>query len=1192
MGSLQSKRGDDEGETIGTTPLSYNQSIKSNSYIASYFQDPAVMDDVVKSLAALPTTSSFILIFPQTSTVVPTTTRFNKYQFSFYSIEHTIYSDMTLDFSNNQLSSPGSNFYLGDLVHTAEYAIDNTLAIKTIDSTLFTISQLSPFSATSVKWTTVHAKSYKESLNTSTLASDYFMVYFKPKTLAEAYKHIISISDRSNTAAIYDLSTLNDVSLKYIADNKNIDIKILKEKIYYTHGTSNGAIVTFGNITFGLDGSSANVNVTNNKWVYTNPLLGSVGTNYKLKSGDIYFELFLNIGPAQWTTSYNYDLVVAKLDQTQLKILAYILNGSGSKSYIFAIPNGSSLVLPSSFKTVAYETTLYVYKFAEERIKVSFSKGDLTEYDLSFNGTTFKTFQDYSNSIYNVVPLNGPTFKMSNVLFLKYEQISYVKPPNSISLMYAPNVKYGKIVSILSNLGENVFIFSTDKPGVIERKQVKSSALSNGYLYSLTSDPGVVAVEGTLFSIKYNTSKYTISFDVNKVGDLTILSKNQEGAQLTSNDIPYLNADGLNIYDSTANVRAIPINCAMFNFNKLRITNPSIENQYIIDSSSNNPNIYISIANLENKDAIDMARASMDEFYRGGGRNIACNFTNAPTFSKPTPDDLIGGDETTLQVLGKTIVSAKTATSDVINLNFNSVGTKDFEKIIRIDTNSIFENVPGTTLIIGDTPTITPWRGALFKGTLQTIFHVKGKLLEVVKFFKSVTLTREQDFFFIVELEDVSNVFLPEAINNGFNISQVNSKKMIMSSKKIVSFGSRYSILDNVIFSFDEMDEAIVFNNDEFRPGKHKIYIDNLAIGSSVISLKRCLLLDPIVQARVFGASKYFDNVLPLCVLENCEDMEIDSLLMSLEFVTSPLHIFIIIRQPNQPPFSSTVAGFQNIVEFRQILNVVILMKKFPGTSIVQSIINDDITKVLITAKTSYFKFGICTNKNRTLYVSSATQLERQYALDFIVNYKVGQEYSKTLKVLLNERTKVIKDFVDYRDFDASIFPVLNNHIINQNSTIIFLPNILKNITGEVALYRIGFDNFSYLEDAVLRLNNPYKGIILSYSHDFILPTQGESFSIMVDKKDIIFDTKKFLQITPKVIFYGDLEQNDGTTFKFVGSKLRFHITELDNIKMDTYDVRITSNNLFTASGVQITNIDETYGLGKFNVASMSAKTG
>lgn len=1157
MGSTQSKNANEDGEI--NTPLNYNVNMPSNAFISVLFENDSSFKDVVASLLVLPQTSFFIMIFPgELKSTLPT--GFFLQNAVMKNEKFTIISNIELSVDAEKITSDiGPTIYFGTTAnYISEFSLDDSLKISTLNKNLFKIISDSPFQDLSSKWCTSIQKSIQSAVNTTALSSQYFITHFTPKKFEDAIKHIYTLKERTNVCAIYRLDSLSDIELQYIIKNVPT-LKLFAEKIYFINGIISPNLITFAGVKISPTNiSSADVLVSDGGLFTSNILIGgTIKGEYILGSRDTCFEIYKDLGSAKWTTSLSYNLVIAKLTSSEFKLLAYLANGFGNKDFIFSI-DGADINLPQIFKTKKVGNTLYIYKYAEDVINVSFNNDSLENVDITFSGSTVKTFIDYSATTRNLCPLIGPSFTMNKVMYIKYEPIRYTIPNGSFLMLYGKDLGYQKAVSILQTLKSRVIVATNNPVTGINKVDVNIHSFNNKYYYSLKSSNVDITNDGKLTVNRSHVYKLDI--------DLQMLSEQTRNAEISNSGQYYINGDQLNIFNNEENIQGLPISTSSFLFNMTKISSPDLLSSYISDAANDFPRIIVSFINITNESIMELCRAKLASFYNGGGKNIACIF---PTGDIITPSidtyiKLVNGKSLNLFEKIQLGLNNKN-TGDTAVLASNEFSTLDLSHVLAVDRQSVFKDVHGTTLSFSLTPTSRAGNNTpLYRGTIPAIFNLKGELLEIMHFINN-EIKYVTSFACLVTFSGVTNKWIEEFLkrkSNSFKVKTIADNRVLFSTQDMVEISlGRFSILGNVILDLDTTlaENTINITDDVITSSRHKIYVQDMStIGYPNIKLSRCLLLNSITDTVISGAGVYFNNIIPICILPHCEDLELDAILMTLEEAKLPQMIVISIRN-NEEKFKSIRMNSLKNIFFSQVFNLVILCRTYAGT-LIEAFARTDNELVDIWIKSenrNYFKFGI-SRSSQTFSDVTIDNIERKYHLDFIVNKYKGEIYSEDLKVLLNVRAKVQKAFIKINNLDSDIFPVLSKHITNANNFICFMPDLISYEPKPHQIYSISDPQLTFFETAVLMKERvpTIAAIILKYEKQTFPMTQtSEKISFVVKGKTITFDTSKFYQLSNKCWVYGDIIQNeDNVVYKFDGSNTPFIFTP--NLSTNKYSTK------------------------------------
>lgn len=1147
MGSAQSKNQNEDGEI--NTPLNYNVNMPSNAFISVLFENDSSFKDVVASLLVLPQTSFFTLIFPgELKSTLPT--GFFLKNAVIKNEKFTIISNIELSVDAEKITSDiGPTLYFGTTSnYISEFSLDDSLNISTLNKSLFKIITGSPFNDLSSKWCISIQKSIQSAVNTTTLSSQYFITNFTPKKFEDAIKHIYTLKERINVCAIYRLELLSDIELQYII-KKVPDLKLFSNKIYFINGIISSNLITFAGVKISPTNLSSADVLVSDKGLFTSNILigGTIQGEYILGSKDTCFEIYKDLGSAKWTTSLSYNLVIAKLTSSEFKLLAYLANGFGNKDFIFSIDR-VDITLPSTFKTKKVGGTLYVYKYAEDVINVSFNNDSLESVDISFSGSTVQTFIDYSATTRNLCPLIGPSFTMNKVMYIKYEPIRYTIPNGSFLMLYGKDLGYQKAVSILQTLKSRVIV-ATDNPVIgIKKGDVDIRSFNKKYYYSLVSSNVDITNNG-LLSVN-GSSSYRLD------NDLQLLSDNTRNGELSNSGQYYINNDQLNIFNNEEDIQGLPVSTSSFLFNMKRISSPELLLSYINDAANNFPRIIVSFINITNQSIIELCKAKLESFYNGGGKNIACVFPSGDviTPSIDTYIKLVNGKSLNLFERVQLGLNNKSQ-GDTAVLASNEFSTLDLSNVLAVDRQSIFEDVPGTTISFSITTISRAGNNIpLYRGAIPSIFNLKGEFLEVMHFINN-EIKDVTSFACLVTFSGVTNRWLGEFIKqkspNIFKVKTIANNRVLFSTKEMVEFSlGRFSVLGNVILDLDTTlaENTINITYDVITASKHKVYVQDMpTTGYQNITLSRCLLLNSITDTVISGAGVYFNNIIPTCILPHCEDLELDAILMTLEEVKIPQIIIISIRNNEEKFTSIRMNNLQNTT-FTQLSNIVMLFRTYAGT-LIEAVPKPDSGVVEIWIKSSnanYFKFGISTT-SQTFSDVTINNIESKYHLDFIVNKYKGESYSDDLKVLLNVRSKVQNAFIKISHLDSDIFPVLSKHASTSNNYICFLADLVSYKLNIHQMFNITDPILTFFEYAVLVKERvpSIAAIILKYENQTFPTTQSsEKFSFVVGNKTITFDMSKFYQLSNKCWLYGDIIQNeDNVVYKFAGSDTPFIFT-------------------------------------------------
>lgn len=1141
MGSAQSTNENEDGEV--SAPLNYNANMPSNAFICVLFENDSSFTDVVASLLVLPQTSYFIMIFPGELKASMPSGFFLKGAV-IKNEKFTIISNLELSVDAEKITSDiGPTVYYGTTTnYIAEFFLDDSLQIRSLNNNLFKIIAGSPFQDVSSKWCTSIQKSMQASVNTTALASQYFITHFSPKNFEDAIKHIYTLKERLNVCAIYRLDLLSAIELQYIIQHVP-NLQLFAQKIYFINGTLSSNLITFAGVKISPTNASTDVSVSD-LGLFTSSILlgGTIKGEYILGTKDTCFEIYKDLGSAKWTTSLSYNLVIAKLTPAEFKILAYLANGFGNKDFIFSI-DGVDITLPSIFKTKKVGNTLYIYKYSEDDINVSFDNTSLESVDISFSGSTVKTFIDYSATTRNLCPLIGPSFTMNKVMYIKYEPIRYTIPDGSFVMIYGKDLDYPKSVSILQTLKSNAIV-ATDKPVTgIQKANVDQQQFNKKYYYSLKSSKVVVTSDGYL--TVNMSSQYRLD------DDLKLLAENKDNAEISNSGQYYINGDQLNIFNIDEAVQGLPISTSAFLFNHAKKSVPELTSSYINDAASNTPRIIVSFINITNSDTIALCKATLETFYNGGGKNIACVFATGEVIT-PHNDEfikLVNGKSLKLFDTIQLGLKSKN-TNDTAVLAFNEFSTLDISHVLAVDREAVFRDIPGTTLLCSMTPvtravTNTP----LYRGAIPTIFNLNGELLDVMHFINNEIKDVTQ-FACLVTFTGVTNKWIGEFLKQKsavFKVKTINDNRVLFSTQNMVEFTvGRFSILGNVILDLETSlaENTINITDNVITAQKHKIYVQDLTTsGYQNIKVSRCLLLNAITDTVIAGAGLYFNSIIPVCILPHCEDLELDAILMTLEEAKLPQLLIVSIRNDDKKFTSIRMNDLQHTT-FTQLNNLVILFRTYAGTYLDVFLNRNEIHEIWIKSDNkNYFKFGISLT-SQTFADITINNIESKHHLDFIINKFTGDRYSDNYKALLNVRVKVQNEFIKINHLDTDIFPVFSQFIKNTNAYVCFLSDLYTTSYPRHQIFDITDPQLTFFEAAVLmkhRMPN-ISTIILKYDKQTFPPMQSsEQFSFIVNNQSIKFDTADFYRLSDTCWVYGDIVQNeDNVVFKFADSNTQF----------------------------------------------------
>lgn len=1129
MGNSLSNNNNNKEETSNL--LKYNTSLPSNSYVTSFVPDDADVDKIFASLENLPTTSFFTMIFKSTLSKSPPT-GFSLIKFTFNTTNYTVLSNSSATYSNYTLKINNTlSFYFkqSSVTVVAEFTIENNVFKSLDNGGVFTVTNDSIFVDLNSLSTAIVRKTTSSVIASTALATSNFAIYIEPTSFKSAYTHIRTCESRNTVCVMYDLKKLTSDQIKYIVEHSTLQLAY--DQVYCLGATYKNSVFNFADVTISLKSpNTANISFESSQFK-TQPIIGTnVGRNFVISSGDYYCEIFKDVGPSRWTTSENFNMVIAKVAPSEYKIFAYLNNDSSfAKYFIFIIENNPSFVLPSKFKVTTVGSFKYVHHYPD-KIKVGFSNEAVTDVDIKFTGASFSTF--ITKTTKNVNPIDGPTFTMKNVSFLRFEAIKYDIPATSLMLLYSPQSTYEKCCNMLAELDYAVII-SKIAPGSIKKTTVNSK-VNNGYYYYYKS--------------KYNFSTNPFKFDISSSYDigidgankhLVVYSTFKEGASETRSGVFYKIIDSLNIQEISESVRSIPTSSAAFLINIQIISTPIIENKYIADASNVNPQTIVSILNTKDQSLLSLCNSSIDIFYNGDGRNIVL-YSNE--LKLPKDDSIFQKVTDTVFKAFDTTMTFESETTD-IQFGHLKILAKDISRLVRIDTTSIFRGVPGTTFIFQkDKINMSSLNPPLYMGGIGAVYNIKGSFIDIARFLISeLNLTRE--FLYIVTLTDVSSPTLFETISGGRPLyhKYINDKRILVSSNTIVSLGLlKFSALNNTIVSLDPNDKKssiyLEDNGSISNDTDIRCYIENIDYDGSVV-IERCLILQSIVNAVFTGAFQYFNSVTPIAILPHCSDLELNALLMAMEVTKINQMIIICIRDYEQPFFKAVKYVESNpLVKFTQLKNIVVLQKQIVDVNITTSWIsnkNGSYGRFQFSNVRNYFKFGITSTEDVFSNINTSN-IESQMQIDFLLNKFQGIEYDDTYKVVLNTRVEIIPDFIRVSNFSDSIFPTFNRH---NKRFITFLPDTFWISANRGVLIHIEADNkYTFLEEALLYYMRGYF-VILYYEAPLRLPVVPESFDFNVDYEKRHFSTASFYKVSDQVYICGDILINDRNfIFKFKNS--------------------------------------------------------
>lgn len=1109
----------------------YNTSLPSNSYVTSFVPDDADVDKIFASLGNLPTTSFFTMIFKSTLSKSPPN-GFNVTKFTFNTTNYTVLSNSSAAYSNYTLKINNTlSFYFkqSSVTVVAEFTIENDVFKSLDNGGVFTVTNDSIFVDLNSLSTAIVRKSTSSVIASTALTTSNFAIYIAPTSFKSAYTHIRTCESRNTVCVMYDLKKLTADQIKYIVEHSTLQLAY--DQIYCLGATYKNSLFNFADVTISLKPSNtANITFETTQFK-TQPIIGTnVGRNFVISSGDYYCEIFKDVGPSRWTTSENYNMVIAKVAPSEYKIFAYLNNDSSfAKYFIFIIENNPSFVLPSKFKITTVGSFKYVHYYPD-RIKVGFSDELVADVDIKFTGANFSTF--ITKTTKNVNPIDGPTFTMKNVSFLRFEAIKYDIPATGFMLLYSPQSTYEKCCNMLAELDYAVII-SKSAPGSIKKTTVDSKVKDDYHYY---------------YKSKYNFSTYPFVFDRSSSYDigidgankhLVIYTTSKPGASETRSGIFYKITDSLNIQEMSESVRGIPTSSAAFLINRQIIFAPVIENKYIADASNVNPQTIVSILNTTDQALLSLCNSSIDIFYNGGGRNIVL-YSNELKLPK---------NDSIFQKVNDTVFKAFDTTmtfgSEAADIKFGhlKISAKDISRMVRVDTTSIFRGIPGTTFIFQkDKINATSLNPPLYMGGIAAVYNIKGSFLDIARFLiTELNLTRE--FLYIVNLIDISSPTLFETIAGGRPLyhKYINDKQILVSSSSIVSLGLlKFSALNNTIVSLDPNDrKSSIYLEDDgsiSNDADIRCYIENIDYDGSVV-IERCLILQSIVNTVFTGAFQYFNSVTPIAILSHCSDLELNALLMAMEVTKINQMIIICIRDYEQPFFKAVKYVESNpLVKFTQLKNIVVLQKQIIDVNISPSwktTANGSYGRFQFSNIRNYFKFGITSTEDRFSNIDTSN-IESQMQIDFLLNKYRGIEYDDKYKVVLNTRVEIIPDFIRISNFSDSIFPTFTRH---NKRFITFLPDTTWIVTVKGVLIHINADNkYTFLEEAIIYYLRGFF-VILYYDAPLKLPVVPESFDFNVDYEKRHFSTASFYKVSDQVYICGDIQINDRNfIFKFTNS--------------------------------------------------------
>ncbi len=379
MGSSISKSNEQKGssgKTSTLTPLKFNRSSTSNANIICMTTGTQeLLDKVVQSISALPSTSYFTLIFKSSTELTISTTALKVFTDSYKDNNYTFISTLEIkSLGNGKYRVPRENqsllpidFSVGDDTTDVEFVITD-LNLTIINE--LCKSDVYPFSDVSGKSVAIPVASPVNVNNKSGLYP--YFVYYNVTKLKVGIDHFNTVKLRTNVCVVYKIN--DDEIGKYFKKYTQYYLEQASVTNTFTsqylvlYGLISSDVVTYNGKKLSLTGmgSSSDFYLDNKTIKPILEISGATLGEFIVKSLDSACEIFTNLPPLIW--SQNFEFLYVSITLANIKLLAIILSVKAAKltsKVIIKLPQIStqlkSIIIAQGFTLTERGSDLFMH---------------------------------------------------------------------------------------------------------------------------------------------------------------------------------------------------------------------------------------------------------------------------------------------------------------------------------------------------------------------------------------------------------------------------------------------------------------------------------------------------------------------------------------------------------------------------------------------------------------------------------------------------------------------------------------------------------------------------------------------------------------------------------------------------------------------------------------------------------------
>lgn len=1079
--------GGDTTESPPLTPINYNF---PNSILFSYFGDLVtneVFTKICQSVSSLSETMDFVLIFkvtdPFNTKSLPS--RFsnivkiisgNKYQIIASTYDGPI-DDNGYSFKNRilYLADTGE---INDLRLMSEKLVPFLSTYKTTQLKIF--QEIEPVS-------TVHmSPNPRYQIKPTALDSQYFLVHCPINTLENALSHLESIKGKNNICCVYtgltklDSSKLKRFKYELSEYSKNSSVPVTSTSSYIVVNSSSAT--SFKSKIFSVETATpiakSVAHIINGKIKILSETQ-AVDIQSYVVNRDTAIELFVSLPALSWTTNIPFDFTYFTLNNSQLKILAVLLNNKTLQPKRFVIKMEYKI---SSELKEEINNHMYIHHVSwggidflhnahirNNEILTMFPDRPLA-ISLGTTPNDITLTPNFSANNINVVRSNiNPLLGLGKLTNVAFVEVPFVAIPEQMSasktyVLFSDTSRVELLTPLVRQLVSRymtfVFLAKVQIPGISNGKEGNYYAHRNHADFTKASGLGY-----SEFTITHNSQTHNVVVSETSgtftKKDVVIYTGNAPSSATSGHNGKkfIIDEDKIRYFTWFKDVMCFEFepNVAfepkispddlieLMNTTRVSVLSPMMKDvctaidKFMKDYINTNNNRFTLIMPVPNDftDSIDIEGLKL-KVYHGPLTKVEASPNSAVITHSgiEVPPFAICPSVLSTAVVSQAIPRNNDTLFDISlpydqKTDFDAFATTPF----GLSGTSIVYTTPPTPItekmVMGVNPTVLHFSGPIrdFLHVIKSIntgfFPAQTKVLMIFKIIqKSIRWTDAFDR----TLKYFKDISMTPEITGGYIASEdtlvFSNQKIGIQQNKIV-FTNLLINLGPVEFNTVTIDPTT--GNVDADPSSVHVTTKQIVVGRSMLSRHEIVRDD--LGLVISGAITKLLGIYSVVYLVNVSDSEI-KILSKLMTTSEDAHrLTIVIRSTNTPN------DYVKALEGVHIRNKYIIISHSSNT--ITTLAKLDYVHVnVVTPGGYYYKFGVAESNP-----AFKGNYLKEKAIDFLINTSNGENLGKFAKIMLNERVNISKGFVLFNNASKQSTPIIEG-FNNDPDCVMFLRDV------------------------------------------------------------------------------------------------------------------------------------------------------